>query len=187
MRLFILLLCLIGFLNVNSQSNSNDLYETAIKNILLDFSKTKIYKKGKVFDLKISYLDNELIYISFLENEENKYLYSISKPIEDNILPSSYIEKDGKLFIWWDKTLKVSQDMFDILKKYNMLKDDDGGWIAILDPIMDDNKKGVNYFICKNDFKIYKRIITNKGSIETPKLKCPCNDNQIHTHPNKKD
>jgi hypothetical protein len=177
----------LGCININGQSSKECNVDKAVQIAILDFQKTNIYKKGKVFNIDIKQIDSNIIYVSFLETEENKYLYSITKPIEENILPSRYIEKDNKLFIWWDDDKKINQEMFDVLKKYNMLKDDEGGWITMLDYAMDDKKKGVNYFICKNNLEVFKRIITNKGNIETPKLKCPCNDSKTHTHPRKED
>lgn len=66
--------------------------------------------------------------------------------------------------------------MFDILKKYNMLKDDEGGWITFLDYTMNDKKKATTYYFCKNNLKEFKRIITNISDINLPKLNCKCDN-----------
>ncbi len=170
---------------VKSQSTSLTLFDKAIEIAINDFSKTKAFKKDRVFNISYKEISENILFISILETEENKYLYSITKPVEENILPSRYIEKDNKLFIWWDDNKKVDQEMFDILKKYNMLKDDEGGWITFLDYAMDDKKKATNYYFCKNNLKEFRRIITNISGASFPKLKC--NDNRTHTHPIKKD
>lgn len=174
-KLIILFTFSISFINcstVRSQLKSDGNQDVAIQNAIIDFEKTRLYKDGIVFKVNKKNLDENLIFVEIIEGEENKYLYSMSKPITDNILPSRYFEKNGKLFIWWDDQYKINQEMFDVLKKYNMLKDDEGGWISILDPISDDNKKGAEYFFCKNDLTIYKRFITNVGRTPTPNLKC---------------
>jgi len=170
---------------VKSHSTSLILFDEAIEIAINDFSKTKAFKKDRVFNISYKEISENLIFISILETEENKYLYSITKPIEENILPSRYIEKDNKLFVWWDDNKKVDQEMFDILKKYNMLKDDEGGWITFLDYAMDDKKKATNYYFCRKNLKEFKRIVTNIRSANFPKLEC--NDYKIHTHPIKKD
>ena len=184
-----LLACFV-FFNCNlvkSQSINTTLFDEAIKNAINDFSKTKAYKKDRVFGITYKEIRESILFISILEREENKYLYSITKPIEENILPSRYFEKDNKLFIWWDGNKKLSQEMFNVLKKYNMLKDDEGGWITFLDYAMDDKKKATTYYFCKNDLKEFKRIITNISDINLPKLKCKCDDYETYTHPKMKD
>lgn len=157
---------------VKSQSTSLTIFDEAIAMAINDFSKTKAFKKGRVFDISYKEINENLIFVSILEIEKNKYLYSITKPIEENILPSRYIEKDNKLFIWWDDNRKIDQEMFNILKKYNMLKDDEGGWIVFLDYSMDDKKKATTYYFCKKNLKEFKRIITNISNDNLPKLKC---------------
>lgn len=161
---------------------STTLFDEAIEKAINDFSKTKAYKKNRVFGISYKEICESILVISILEREENKFLYSITKTIEENTLPSSYFEKDNKLFIWWDDNKKVNQEMFDILKKYNMLKEDEGGWITFLDYAMDDKKKATTYYFCKNDLKEFKRIITNISDTNLPKLKCKCDDYKIYTH-----
>lgn len=180
---FLLVFMFFGCDSLKGQIQSDDIIEIAIQNAISDFSNTKIYNRGRVFKIIIESSDDCIIRIDIGEDEENKYLYSTSKPAGENILPSRYKEKDNKLFIWWDDNQKVNQAMFDILKKYDMLKDDEGGWINYIDAVMDDRKKGVNYFFCKRNLKEYKRIITNIGNIKYPKLNCSCIDYQIHAHP----
>lgn len=151
-----------------SKGNSED----AIQNAIIDFSSTSLFKKGKVFNLYYKSLNDNHHYIMIIESFENKYLYSKGKKIEENKLPSRCLEYENKLFIWWDDNYIINAENFNKLDKYHMLKDDDGGWLMFTDQIIDDKKKGVNYFICKNNLKIYKRVITSKGVITTPKIKC---------------
>ncbi len=173
-KLSLLLCFVILFCNkINSQNTGLLSLDYEVINFVInDFSKTKAFKKGKVFSVSYKEINNNIIFISILEIEENKFLYSISKPIEKNNLPSGYIEKNNKLFIWWDVNKLVNEDVFNVLKKYNMLKDDEGGWITFLDYSMDDKKKATTYYFCKNNLKIFKRIITNLIQVNVPKLKC---------------
>ena len=89
-------------------------------------------------------------------------------------LPSRYIIKDGKLFYWFDDSYPLTQGMLDLLWKYNLLQDDDGGLIIFLDNPINDSKKGADYYFCKNDLSKYKRVVTNigLGYYKPPKLKC---------------
>jgi hypothetical protein len=91
-------------------------------------------------------------------------------------LPSRFIEKDKKLFYWWDDDYPLTEKTLEIFHKYNLLQDDEGGIIKIPDFITDDSKKGVDYYFCKNDLTKYKKVITNKGIgyYKPPKLNCDC-------------
>lgn len=173
------LLCMVVFfqlsLGCNSykkQIKSNGDYEDAIHNAVIDFSNTSLFKKGLVFKVYHETIDDELYYIRIIEDFENKYLYSKSKEIEDNKLPSRFYEIENKLFIWWDDNYSINEKTFRLLEKYGMLKDDEGGWVMFLNQIIDEKKKGAIYYFCKNDLRIYKRIITNLGVIPKPEVKC---------------
>ncbi|MEZ0007099.1 hypothetical protein ABH942_002477 [Flavobacterium sp. 28YEA47A] len=147
-------------------------YEDAIQNTIIDFSNTSLFEKGKVFKLHFESLNNDLYHIMIIESFDNKYLYSKEKKIEENKLPSRCFELNNKLFIWWDDNYTIDKEVFSKLEKYSMLEDDKGGWITFLESSIDDKKKGVDYFICKNNLKIYKRIITRIGNIPIPVLEC---------------
>lgn len=175
MKYYSILICLFFNLSCSSykeQLVSNGTYEEAIQNAIIDFSNTSLFKKGKVFKLHYRSLNDDFHHIMIIEGFENKYLYSKEKKIEENKLPSKCLELNNKLFIWWDDNYIINEEVFLKLEKYNMLKDDEGGWVSVLDPIIDDQKKGADYFICKNNLKIYKRVITNVGTVSVPNLRC---------------
>ncbi len=99
-KLIILFTISVSFINCNtvkSQLKSDENQDLPIQIAIIDFEETRLYKLGKVFKVNKKDLNENLILVDIIEDEENKYLYSLSKPIEDNILPSRYFEKNGKL------------------------------------------------------------------------------------------
>ncbi|WP_431160691.1 hypothetical protein [Flagellimonas beolgyonensis] len=170
--------------------------DEAIQNSIEDFSSlNRLYKKDSVFE--VTYIDT--LYNIYVENKGggnfesvrgnkkyedycvlsisanyNKMFYKSESNINDTYeLPSRYLEKDGKLFYWWDGNFPVTSEIINVLKKYNLLQEDDG-WSKLPEMSIDDSKIGVDYFFCRNDLTRYKRVVTNK-SIEyytPPKLNC---------------
>lgn len=78
-------------------------------------------------------------------------------------LPSRYIEKNGKLFFWWDDDYSLTENTLAVFNKYNLLQGDKNGTIKVPDSIIDDAEKAAHYYFCKEDLSKYKRVITNKG------------------------
>jgi hypothetical protein len=166
--------------------NSNE----AIQNAILDFSKSKLYKKDSVFVVWFSDTVSRMV----LNKVDDRNYKWIKGKIYDGLLgvdisadynrllltakkshlPSRFIEKNGKLFYWWDVSHPVSEDALAIFKKYNLLQDDEGGKITIPDFGTNDAKNGAHYYFCKNDLTKYKKIITNKGIgyYDPPKIEC---------------
>jgi len=181
-----------------------NLQETAICNAILDFSQScKLYKNDSVFSVNFtdsvfgkavlvqvdenSYKDrrthewkrgslcNGLVAVGILAYPEYKFLFTANTKVgQKGHLPSRYIIKDGKLFYWFDDNYPLTQDMLDLLWKYNLLQDDEGGLIISPDNPINDRQKGVDYYFCKNNLLKYKRVVTNigLGYYKPPKLKC---------------
>ena len=147
-------------------------YEDAIHNAIMDFSSSRLFKKGSVFKLDYKSLDDNFYYVTIVQDNDNKYLYSKEKKIEENILPSKNLEFNNSLFVWWDVEYLINQEVFNKLNEYKLLKDDEGGWIRYLDIVTDDSQKGADYFICKNNLLIYKRIINSSGIVSKPTVNC---------------
>lgn len=166
--LLLFLSCKTNVHNFNIDTNNKVFIENAIS----DFSKTNLYKKGIVFSLRTSQIDQNIVLVSIIESSDNKYLYSKEKFFDENKLPSKSFELNNKLFVWWDDDDKIDKATFDLLIKYNLLQDDENGMILLPDSSIDDNKKGVDYFFCKSNVKKFKRIISNKGFVPVPILNC---------------
>jgi hypothetical protein len=162
---------------LNCKTNENKFnidtnHSAFIENAISDFSKTKLFKNGIVFSLKTKQINDEIVLVSIIESNDNKYLYSKEKKIDENKLPSKCFELNNKLFVWWDDNHKIDKVTFDLLAKYNLLQDDENGMILLPDSSIDDNKKGVDYFFCKSDSRKFKRIISNKGFVSVPTINC---------------
>jgi len=92
-------------------------------------------------------------------------------------LASRYLKKDdGKLFFWWDDDYALNQETIDVFKEYDLLlKDNLEGNFEFYDIEIDDSKKAVHYYFCKNGLSSnYKKVTTNKGIgyYKTPSIKC---------------
>ena len=165
----------------------------AILNAIIDFSKTNnSYKKHSVFHVsiydalfrKISRKVSEgnyesingksyenIIAVSILGND-NKHIYYLADNTNINskgYFPSRYIEKDGKLFIWYDDEKVMDEKTIAIFRKYELIGKKELPMIKI-----DDLKKGVDYYFCRNNLKNYKKKISNIaiGYYDVPEIVC---------------
>jgi hypothetical protein len=87
--------------------------------------------------------------------------------------PTGLIERNEKLFFWYDETKSVTDTIISTLYKHNFV-DTMIVNVYIPDRIINDAKKGANYYFCKNDLTKYKKIVTSRaiGHYKPPKLKC---------------
>ncbi|MDB9721029.1 hypothetical protein OAA67_04035 [Winogradskyella sp.] len=158
-----------------TSSNSND---ATINNTITDFSQTDgLFKTNNVFEInkqnvlhsvkgnidKTNYrlingephqsLINVTIKISTLHINENLKSEIGTK---SKIVPSRYSIKDEKLFYWWDLDHKVTQDTYDTLKSFGVIK--------TTDTIDNTNKKpeGVNYYYCSNNLAKFIKLKLNQ-------------------------
>ena len=164
---FLLLSCKTYKKNIELTTENNDFIENAIN----DFSKTKLFKKGTVFNLKIESNIEEYILITIIESK-NKFLYSELKKIEDQTIPSKYFELNNKLFLWWDNNFKPDEKNISVLKKYEMLYFSEDKFELLNEYSIDENIKGIDYFFCKNEPSKYKKVITTKTFYKAPKINC---------------
>ncbi|MBO6879594.1 hypothetical protein [Winogradskyella sp.] len=193
-----ILTLLISFLIFNCSSYKKNLIASgsenqAIRNIIIDFTNTsRLYKKYNVFEVKlIDTLYNKVLekideqnyrWVDDQPNEgiiavdispitnEFTYLLSDSLGINNSYLPSKYIEQDGKLFFWNDKTIETSNKTVEVLKKYNLI----GENYLNSTFVVDESQKGVHYFVCRNNFTKFKKKTTNIGIgyYDAPKVEC---------------
>lgn len=170
--------------------------DEAIHNAILDFSNSsRLYKRDSVF-LVSAYdkvckmilvklndgnstwnkgeIDEGKIAVSIIASY-NKFLLTEDIGIgSKGILPSRYIEQDGKLFYWWDDDYPLTEEALTVFNKYSLLQNDEDGWIKFPEITVSEAKKGVDYYFCKNNLSKYKRVITNIGIgyYDPPKLNC---------------
>lgn len=192
------LILLISTLILSCSSYRNNLIENgngnqAIKNAIIDFSNTsKLYKKHKVFEVELvdtlyrkvleridernsRWINGEpyegifAINISAITNEFT-YLLSDSLGNRKDYLPSRHMEQDGKIFIWKDKNHELNENTIKVLKKYNIVREDQLSPILVID----ETQKAVDYYICRFDFTKYKKVTTSAaiGYYDAPNVKC---------------
>ena len=196
--LITLLLCGCVSLKKEMTQTGENMQAVAIHNAIMDFSKScKLYKNDSVFSVNFNdsvfneavlVRDNEgtmqwkrgslyrgIVSVEISASPEYKFLITSNTKVgSKGYLPSRHIIKEGKLFYWFDDSYPLTQEMLDLLWKYNLLQDDDSGLIIFPDNPINDSKKGADYYFCKNDLSKYKRVVTNigLGYYKPPKIKC---------------
>ncbi|MFC4818031.1 hypothetical protein [Flavobacterium sp. GCM10023249] len=149
----------------------------AIANAILDFSNREIlFKKHNVFSISITELENNKDFLIVRIGRNNKRILVTSETIvgSKGKMPSRYVEKNNKLFYWWDDDYPLTKDVIETYRKYNLLQSDEGGWIKMPDYKIDDSQKAVHYYFCKKNLNKYRKVITNIGIgyYALPELKC---------------
>ena len=88
-------------------------------------------------------------------------------------LPSRYVIVKGKLFYWWDRDYPLTEEMLSVLKKYDALTDMIHDRV-LPETVLDESKKSIHYYFCRNNLLKYKRAASSKsaGYYRPPKLKC---------------
>lgn len=165
----------------------------AIHNAILDFSKTgSLYRADSVFS--VSFYDTmgrmvldinqkwikgqpyEGIVAVTIVASGDRFLVTKDPKVDSKkgYLPSRFIEKEGKLFYWWDDDSYFTEETLAVLEKYDLLRDEDQEVITIPDFIIDDELKGTHYYFCKENLSKYKKVISSKGIgyYNAPSLKC---------------
>ncbi len=163
--------------------------EAAIHNAILDFSeKCSLFHKDSVFS--VSFKDSLYSLVLKQTDERNfhwvkdrfyegvvtvsivaypNYQFYFSEETKEK-LPSRFAIKDGKMFYWWDDNYPVTEEMLDVLWKYNLLQEE----LLIPEFSTNDSQKSADYYFCKNDLTKYKRVITSRGIglYDPPNLNC---------------
>lgn len=136
------------------------------KSILVEVDKST-YKDGTTHIWQRGSLCDGIVNVGIIGSSDYQYYYSEETRAN---LPSRYIIKDGKLFYWWDSNYPVTEDMINILWKYNLLQE----CCIIPEFSINELEKGADYYFCKYNLSKYKRVITNiaNGHYKPPKLKC---------------
>lgn len=169
----------------------------AIHNAVMDFSKTRrFHKKDSVFQVTFhpevykwivtkkvgggietakGKVFQGMKAISIFPNV-GKFLLSadVKVGLKGMIVPSRFIEVNDKLYLWWDADYPLTQELLDVLDKYHLLQDDEGGILTLPDGVIIHSHKSVDYYYCKDSPYWYKRVFINKimGDYEPPPLKC---------------
>ena len=163
---FYLLSCT-SFKNELLQDGTN---ENAVKNAIIDFSNnSNLFKKDKSFTIRIKEVNEGFLGVSILGTNNKVYYFTESN---ENFLPNKCIEYKGKLFYWRDYNSPQDNKVVEKLHSYQLI--DSVPSFASTTGIIDDGKKGMDYFFCKNNFLKYKKVKTSigLGYYKAPVLKC---------------
>ncbi|MDR2474887.1 MAG: hypothetical protein LBD45_03430 [Bacteroidales bacterium] len=187
--------------HITLTSSGEHVKDAVIRHSMLDFSTScKLYKQDSIF--AVSFVDSvyslafdreasrwytdtyhdDLVLVTISPHRIatdgdrccDQFLYTAQTTVgSKGKLPSRHIEKDGKLFYWWDKEFPLSEEMIAVLWKYNLLCDDTAGWIGFPDFSINEKLKGAHYYYSRQNLSTYKRVVTNiaEGYYKPPKLK----------------
>jgi len=164
---------------------------------ILDFSKTKLFKMDSVFDVTLydtlhriaeqaivpgSYKGviiktySDIIAVDITAIPIRWLLDTMERiDIQNRRIPSRVYEKDGRLFLWWDKHFPLTDSTLKVLNKFHLVERGTKKDInKFLDFGTDATKRGADYYFCRNNLTVYKRVITNKaiGYYDPPNVKC---------------
>ncbi len=152
----------------------------AIQNAILDFVSThgKTYKRNAVFsvsfrdtlyktiDIKLDNgnyvgvhhnIDEDMVAVTILPSQYKFLLTSDIKIGCKTWLPSRFLEKDGKLFYWFEDSYPLTTEALAVFKKYNIVEDDKGGTIKYIDNGSDERTKAVDYFFAEIIYPVTKK------------------------------
>jgi hypothetical protein len=156
-------------------------YNEAIKNAIYDFTNTSRFsKKDSVFYVFVEDLEEKYWNVAIL-SEENKLFPTEKNKIGSNrpYFPTKYLIENKKLFYWYDSTSFVTNDLVEVLVKYNQIDSlNANGFVGIPDYTKDESKPGMLYYFCKCNILKYKKIISVKTMKERKLLnfKYRCKD-----------
>jgi hypothetical protein len=97
-----------------------------ISTAINDFLTTKEASNSDVFNVLITYHkieESEVIGVNILpEDSQWKFLLSNADSLGTSYISISYIERDDKLFYWHTDDSCLTQDVYDILLKYDFIE-----------------------------------------------------------------
>jgi hypothetical protein len=151
-------------------------HEQAARNAIADFLNTSALSKiDSVFSITFADMTDGILGVGIYGVTTKTWVMRDGDIIKTNALPNNYIEQNGKLFYWKDSTGKISYETIAMLKKYNWV-DTAIRNVYIPMKMIDETKKGTDYYFCKCNLKRYKKVATpiEMGHYIPPKLKCSC-------------
>ncbi len=141
-----------------------------------DFLHTsKLSKQDTVFSVHIESLNDQILGISIVGTTDRLYPTPENKiGTNKKYFPTRYFEENNKLFIWYDSIYYITDELVNKLSMYNRIDSINVNGIIELRGSIDDSKKGVDYYICKNNILRYKKITTRTamGWYKPPKVIC---------------
>ncbi len=132
-----------------------------------------------ILPIKNSFPDYTPFYVNALGREviPREYYITLTDTLGSKRLPTRHIIQKGKLFYWHDSEYGLTQEMVDAFINFNIAEKvniSDPYLLLGLEGYIDDAMKGADYYLCKNDLRHYKRVITNiaTGWYKPPTVRC---------------
>ncbi len=137
-----------------------------------------MYEKGEYDRYEIS---DEVIVIDISPAFRKVYLTPVDT-VGSVRVPTRHIIRDGKLFYWHDPDYGLTEEMIQVLHRFNIV--DSVGFADLFATqderidgyhlIEEKSKRGTHYYFCENDPSNYKRVITSTsiGWYRPPTIRC---------------
>lgn len=170
--IFLFSLCACATLKkeIITKGNANE----AINNAVSDFIHTErsIQKKDNAFWVYADTVKNNIV-VTIIGDSNKVLLIKEDGNYSYRDFPTILIESDEKIFLGYEKEGETTDTIINTLYRYNFV-DTMIVNTYIPDRMIDESKKGVIYFFCKNDLSVYKKIHTNTIAKhhKHPQLKC---------------
>lgn len=138
--------------------------EPFIYTTLNDFMKRKDKKRSDVFSLfirKYRIQNCDVVNITVLPHNDNwKFLLSNADSLGSSVVSIAYVEREGKLFYWNVDGSYLTQDVYNVLQKYDFIEHrdvPDQSWIRFERGEYRDGEKNYSYYFCKEDPNHFRR------------------------------
>jgi len=152
-----------------------------VETVIDDFLRRKDASHSNVFSIGIwEYKNNisDIIKLDvFPQDSLWRFLLSNADSLGTKEVSISYIEKDNKLFYWDVSDSWLTQEVYDILMKYDFIERRDvpnQGWLVGERGYFDDGDKIYQYYFCKTDPNHFKRRYSVYHK-PPQRIKCKCN------------
>ncbi|MBR2128691.1 MAG: hypothetical protein IJ940_07490 [Bacteroidales bacterium] len=126
--------------------------------------KRKDKKRSDVFSLfirKYRIQNCDVVNITVLPHNDNwKFLLSNADSLGSSVVSIAYVEREGKLFYWDVDGSYLTQDVYNVLQKYDFIEHrdvPDQSWIRFERGEYRDGEKNYSYYFCKKDPNHFRR------------------------------